>query len=64
MAMIKAIVTGHSRGLGSGIAQALLARDVTVLGVSRRSNAALAERFPAHLQEVTLDLADAEATRA
>lgn len=64
MAMIKAIVTGHSRGLGSGIAKALLARDVTVLGVSRRSNAALAERFSAYLQEVTLDLADAEATRA
>ncbi len=62
--MIKAIVTGHSRGLGAGIAQALLARDVTVLGVSRRSNAALAQRFPDTLQEVTLDLSDREATRA
>lgn len=62
--MIKAIVTGHSRGLGAGIAQALLARDVAVLGVSRRSNSTLGERFSKTLQEVTLDLSDGEAVRA
>jgi len=62
--MIKAIVTGHSRGLGGGMAQALLARDVRVLGVSRRSNAALAERFSQNLQEVTLDLSDAQAAQS
>ncbi|HMB10474.1 SDR family oxidoreductase [Saliniramus sp.] len=62
--MIKAIVTGHSRGLGAGMAQALLMRDVRVLGVSRRPNAALAERFSQDLQEVTLDLSDAQAARS
>ena len=62
--MIKAIVTGHSRGLGAGMTQALLARDVRVLGVSRRSNAALAERFSLNLQEVTLDLSDAQAAQS
>jgi len=32
---IKAIVTGHSKGLGAGIAAALLQRGIAVLGVSR-----------------------------
>ena len=33
--MIKAIVTGHSRGLGEALAAALLQRGVAVLGLSR-----------------------------
>lgn len=53
-----AIVTGHSRGLGEAIAASLLARGVRVLGVSRQQNGALAERFPALLQQVRLDVAD------
>lgn len=53
--MIKAIVTGHSRGLGAGIAAALLARGVAVLGVARGTNAALAG-----IEEAAVDLADAQ----
>lgn len=59
---IRAIVTGHSRGFGEGIAAALLERDVTVLGISRHGNASLAGRFGARLQEQELDLTDAAAT--
>lgn len=55
-----AIVTGHSRGLGAGIAEALLRREIPVLGVSRGTNPGLAARFSL-LREVPLDLADAEA---
>ena len=54
--MIKAIVTGHSRGLGAGIAAALLARGVGVLGVARGGNAALSG-----IEEIALDMADAQA---
>ncbi|GGZ04787.1 SDR family oxidoreductase [Pseudoduganella plicata] len=54
--MIKAIVTGHSRGLGAGIAAALLARGAAVLGVARGTNPALTG-----MQEAALDLADAQA---
>lgn len=56
----RAIVTGHSRGLGEGIAAELLARGIPVLGVSRRGNAALAGRFGGEgtLTEVALDLSD------
>ena len=39
---VKAIVTGHSRGFGEGMAAALLQRDIPVLGVSRRGNEKLA----------------------
>src|SRR4051794_21553951 len=39
--MQSAIVTGVSRGLGAALAEALLARDFTVVGVGRTPNAAL-----------------------
>ena len=54
----RAIVTGHSRGLGEGIAAELLARDIPVLGVSRKRNAGLAKRFAGTLTEEALDLSD------
>jgi NAD(P)-dependent dehydrogenase (short-subunit alcohol dehydrogenase family) len=54
----KAIVTGHSRGLGEAIADALLARGIDVLALARRRNPALAARFPGQIEEVELDLAD------
>lgn len=57
---MKAILTGHTRGLGAAIAEDLLARGIPVLGVSRNTNAKLAQRFPA-LEQVALDLADADA---
>jgi benzil reductase ((S)-benzoin forming) len=55
---IRAIVTGHTRGLGAALAEQLLARDVTVLGLSRSRHAALKARFPAQLEEIELELAD------
>jgi|SRR5450830_596786 len=59
--MIKAIVTGHSRGLGAGAARALLADGVAVLGIARGGNPALQQAFPEGLQEARIDLADARA---
>ena len=53
-----AIVTGHSRGLGAALAESLLRRGTTVVGIARHGNAALATAFPALLREVTLDLSD------
>lgn len=58
---MKAIVTGHSRGLGAAIAEELLARGIPVLGMSRQSNAALAERHPTSLTQCALDLTDGAA---
>lgn len=51
-----AIVTGHSRGIGAAVAEALLSRDIPVLGLSRHGNPGLAARFPGRLQEARLDL--------
>jgi benzil reductase ((S)-benzoin forming) len=56
---MKAIVTGHSRGLGEGIARALLARGAEVMGIARHGNAALPG-----VREVALDLGDAAALQA
>ncbi|EXI81587.1 MAG: Benzil reductase ((S)-benzoin forming) [Candidatus Accumulibacter appositus] len=58
---MKLIITGHSRGLGAAIAETLLARGIAVLGLARRGNASLAERYPQLLREVTIDLSDVAA---
>jgi benzil reductase ((S)-benzoin forming) len=58
-----AVVTGHSRGLGEGIASHLLAQGIPVLGLARQRNVALAKRFGAALTEAQLDLADAAAVQ-
>ena len=55
---MKAILTGHTRGLGAAISEQLLARDIPVLGLARSGNAALAARYPALLTEIALDLSD------
>ena len=55
-----AIVTGHSRGLGAALAEALLQRGYRVLGISRRAHAELGSRGMregAHLEEWAADLA-------
>lgn len=57
---MKAIVTGHSRGLGASLAAALLARGASVLGLARAGNAALAGR----IEQVAIDLADPAAVAA
>ncbi|WP_118182438.1 SDR family oxidoreductase [Paraburkholderia phosphatilytica] len=56
----RAIVTGHTRGLGEALAAQLLERGIAVLGVSRRRNPALAERFGTLLREAEVDLASLE----
>ncbi|MEW5914820.1 MAG: SDR family oxidoreductase [Gemmatimonadota bacterium] len=61
---IAAIVTGHSRGLGAGIAAALLQRGVRVLGLARKPNVKLARDFADRLTEVRIDLADFHALTA
>ncbi|WP_420800007.1 SDR family oxidoreductase [Paraburkholderia tagetis] len=59
---IRAIVTGHSRGLGAALAELLIERQIDVLGLGRSAHPTLAarERAPsaAQFQQVTLDLAD------
>lgn len=55
----KAVVTGHSRGLGLAVAEVLLGRGIPVLGLSRSPAAGLAARFPGLLAEAALDLGDA-----
>lgn len=60
----KAIVTGHSRGLGAGIVRALLASRIPVLGVSRSVDPALADSHPDLLEQLALDLADRSALQA
>jgi benzil reductase ((S)-benzoin forming) len=59
--MMKAIVTGHTRGLGAAIAKDLLSRNIAVLGLSRNSNVELGKRFPATLEQTEIDLADSTA---
>ncbi|MEN9313902.1 MAG: hypothetical protein RIS35_295 [Pseudomonadota bacterium] len=56
--MIKAIVTGHSRGLGAALSERLLARGVAVLGLARAPHAGLAGQPPGRFEQVGLDLSD------
>jgi benzil reductase ((S)-benzoin forming) len=62
--MIKAILTGHTKGLGAAVAAELLGRGIAVLGLARGAAPGLAARFPALLKEVELDLADGAALAA
>jgi benzil reductase ((S)-benzoin forming) len=56
---IKAILTGHTRGLGEAIATQLLAKGIPVLGIARTQNPALLARFPEIFVEHQFDLSDA-----
>ncbi|EQD58009.1 short-chain dehydrogenase/reductase SDR, partial [mine drainage metagenome] len=62
--MIKAVLTGHSRGLGAALAEALLMRGIATLGLARRGNAVLTAQYPQLLHEVAIDLADSAALQA
>lgn len=56
--MIKAILTGHSKGLGLGIAKALLNRGHAVLGLSRSSNSDLQNQYSDLLTQRVVDLSE------
>lgn len=58
--MIKAILTGHSKGLGLGIAKALLSKGHPVLGLSRTKSTVFQEQFPTLLRQITVDLSNKE----
>lgn len=60
----RAIVTGHSRGLGAGIARALMKRGVGVLGLSRHTGSAPEGVADGLLEQQALDLADPSALSA
>lgn len=53
--MLKAILTGHSRGLGAAICNELLGRAIPVLGISRRALGDVS-RNAELLEQVELDL--------
>lgn len=61
---MKAILSGHTRGIGEAFAGELLARGIAVLALARGGHAELAARFPDKLNQVRLDLADPAALRA
>jgi hypothetical protein len=61
--MMKAILTGQSRGLGAAIAADLLGRKIPVLGLSRRLNQDLATTNPKLLQQAAIDLASSDAVQ-
>ena len=62
--MIKAIVTGHSGGLGAALAADLLSRGIVVLGLARRTHAPFGAAHADALQQHALDLSDADALSA
>lgn len=59
--MIKAVLTGHTHGLGAAITETLLSRDVTVLAIARGRNDDLGARFSDRLHQITLDLTNSAA---
>lgn len=58
---MKAILTGHTRGIGAAIAAQLLSRRIPVLGLARKQNAELGARHPDLLVQIALDLSDTDA---
>jgi benzil reductase ((S)-benzoin forming) len=58
---MKAIVTGHTKGLGAALAANLLARGVPVLGIARSRAPELRAAYPDLFEEAELDLANSAA---
>ncbi|QTD92906.1 SDR family oxidoreductase [Burkholderia anthina] len=61
---VRAIVTGHTRGLGASLAEQLLQEGIAVLGVSRSRHPSLAAQAGGRLAEIALDLSDTPAVAA
>ncbi|KVU28286.1 short-chain dehydrogenase [Burkholderia ubonensis] len=55
---VRAIVTGHTRGLGAALAAQLLARGIAVLGLSRSRYPSLGAQAGERFAEVELDLSE------
>ncbi|RQS67658.1 short chain dehydrogenase [Burkholderia sp. Bp8963] len=55
---VRAIVTGHTRGLGAALAALLLQRGIAVLGLSRSRHPSLGTQAGDRFAEVELDLSD------
>jgi benzil reductase ((S)-benzoin forming) len=58
---IKAIVTGHTQGLGAAMALALLHRGIPVLGMARGFSGSLNNRFPELCTQTRISLDDLKA---
>lgn len=58
---IKAIVTGHTHGLGAAMALELLNRKIPVLGMARSKYATMENRYPGLFRQARLWLDDTEA---
>lgn len=58
---VRAIVTGHTRGLGASLAEQLLLEGLAVLGVSRRRHPSLGAQGGDRFAEVELDLSEPSA---
>ncbi|MFP5392162.1 MAG: SDR family oxidoreductase [Gammaproteobacteria bacterium] len=61
---MKAIVTGHTHGLGAALAQALAERGIPVLALARGHAQALADQYPDRVTQFQLNLADSSALGA
>lgn len=61
---MKAILTGHTRGIGEAVAAELLARNIPLFALARSENPLLASRYPGLLRQAALDLADPRAIAA
>ncbi|AOI61048.1 SDR family oxidoreductase [Burkholderia diffusa] len=61
---VRAIVTGHTRGLGASLAEQLLLEGVAVLGMSRGRHPSLAAQAGDRFAEIELDLSDTSAIAA
>ncbi len=58
---IKAIVTGHTHGLGAALALELLNRKIPVLGMARSKSGTMENRYPGLFRQARLWLDDTEA---
>lgn len=58
---VKAIVTGHTKGLGAALVSTLLSRQISVLGIARGTSDALSSRFPQLCRQSKISLDDPEA---
>ncbi len=58
---VKAVVTGHSKGLGEAVARELLARHIPVLGLARDVSPALSEEYPTLCVQTRIDLGNSQA---